>query len=171
MRARLLRIGLLVIALGVAGCGGDDDGGTSGGGDSSTSTSTTSGGTSGGGGGGVSGSSIADATAVAEALDCADSFQATDAAPMMGPVPDSAGSCDAEGGVTIEVYGSAADVEEIVTDFPTVGCPLLQGFGIERFITVAGENWMVSVGSDTDGTASERVATALDGQVYEFDCA
>lgn len=113
---------------------------------------------------------MVDATAVAEALDCADSFQETDAEPMMGPVPDSAGYCDAEGGVTIEVYGAADDVEGIVTEFPTTGCAVLKGFGIEQFTAVAGENWMVSVEGDTEGTASEQVASTLDGTVHEFDC-
>ena len=150
MRARLLGIGLFALAIGVAGCGGDGDGG--------------------GEGGGATGSLIVDAAAVAEALDCADTFQETDAAPMMGPVPDSAGSCGAEGGVSIEVYGAPDEVEEVVSDFPTVGCSILQGFGIEQFTTVAGENWMVSVEDDTDGTASERVASTLDGEVHEFDC-
>jgi hypothetical protein len=151
MHSRLLGIGLFALAIGVAGCGGDGDGDSD-------------------GGGATSGSSIADATAVAEALDCADTFQATDATPMMGPAPDSAGSCDAEGGVSIEVYGTADDVEEIVGDFPTVGCSILQGFGIEQFTTVAGENWMVSVMDDTDGAASERIASVLGGEVHEFDC-
>lgn len=162
MRARRFGIGLLLVfagAVGTIGCGDDGGGGADGGVDGGAD------------GGGASVNSFADAEAIAEALGCADTFQRNESEPLAGPVPASAGYCDGDGSPSFEVYGSPDDVDEIRRDLPTVGCSILQGFGIDRLVTVVGANWMVTPSGEPDAELAGRLASMLDGEVIDVDCA
>jgi hypothetical protein len=121
-------------------------------------------------GDGVSLTSYPDAEAIAQALGCADTFQAFDGEPMVGPVPESAGYCEGDGSPNIEVY-APDEVDEIIRDFPTVGCSILQTFGIDRIVTVAGEDWMVTPSGEPDTALAEQLASTLGGEVHDIDCA